>query len=118
MELEPDGVRPDRRGRQSRPLDRVLAFLDPLLRRSAPVVEGDHLLGGAMEVRHDETDPWVQLPWVPLHLGHDAARPTPALRLILEGRVEAPNVVRRPTHRPREQVQAKWPLYAVPSCAP
>jgi hypothetical protein len=33
------------------PLDRALAFLDPLLRRAALVVEGDDALGGPRPVR-------------------------------------------------------------------
>ena len=45
MELEPHRVRLERRARKPRPLDRVLAFLDPLLGRAAPVVEGDDALG-------------------------------------------------------------------------
>src|SRR5947208_10626886 len=103
-EAEPHSVRPEGRARQSRPLDRVLAFFDPLLRRPPPVVDSDHLLGRAMEVRHDETDARIQLAGMPLHLRYDSTRPTPALRLIAEARVEAPDVVWWASHGPREQV--------------
>ena len=94
VELKSDGIRAERRARQPRPLDRVLPFLDPLLRRPAPVVEGDHLLGGAMEVRHDETDARIQLARMPLDLRHDPALPVPTLRPIAKARVEAPHGVR------------------------
>jgi len=43
------------------PVDRVLAFLDVLLRRAAPGVEGDDALGGTEQVGHDEPDAWIQL---------------------------------------------------------
>src|SRR6266478_5578421 len=103
MQLEPDGVRAERHAREPGPLDRVLAFLDPLLRRPPPVVESNHLLGRAMEVRHDETDARVQLAGMPFHLRHDPARPTPALRLIAEAGEEAPHVMRWTTYGSCEQ---------------
>jgi len=49
--------------------DRVLPFLDPLLRTSPAVVELDHVLGPLVQVRHDETDTRKQLILVPLNLG-------------------------------------------------
>ena len=63
-----------------------------MLRRPPPVIEGDHLLGGAMEVRHDEANARVQLAVVPLHLRDDSPRPVPALRLVVEARVEASDI--------------------------
>src|SRR6266699_5226695 len=47
MKLEPHGVGRERPARQPCPLDRGLAFFDPLLARAALVVEGDHPLGRA-----------------------------------------------------------------------
>jgi hypothetical protein len=47
MKLEADGVGRERPARQPRPLDRAIAFLDPLLCRAALVVEGDDPRGRA-----------------------------------------------------------------------
>ena len=44
MKLEPDGVVAEAAARQARPLDRVLALLDPLLGRALLIVEGDDAL--------------------------------------------------------------------------
>jgi hypothetical protein len=56
-------------GRRSpRPLDRALAFLDPLLACSALVVEGDDILGGAYHVRHDEADARIKFARMPFDL--------------------------------------------------
>ena len=41
MKLEPHRVGGERSARQSRPLDRAFALLDPLLCRAALIVEGD-----------------------------------------------------------------------------
>ena len=105
MELEADGVRPEGRAREPGPLDRSLPLLDPLLRRPAPVVEGDHLLGRATQVGHDEADARVQLAGVPLHLRDDSALPVPALRPIAEAGVEAPHGMGRPSHGPLQEVR-------------
>src|SRR5262249_605073 len=94
VELQADRVGPEGRAREPGPLDGVLAFLDPLLRLPAPVVEGDHLLGATAEVRHDEADARVQLAGMPFDLRDHATRSTPALRLVAEARIGVPNVVR------------------------
>ncbi len=47
VKLEPDGVGGERPARQPRPVDRILALFDPLLRRAALIVEGDNPLGAA-----------------------------------------------------------------------
>src|SRR5262249_10741337 len=103
MELEPDVVRPEAHAGQPRPLHRVLPLLDVLLGRATSVVEGDHLPGWATQVRHDEADARVQLTGVPLDFRDHATRLAPALCLIAEARIEAPDVMRRPSHGPREQ---------------
>ena len=41
MKLKPDGVGNERAAREPRPLEGVLTFLDPLLRRAALIVEGN-----------------------------------------------------------------------------
>src|SRR5262245_52013876 len=45
MKLEPNGIGGERPARHPRPLDRPLAFLDPLLARPALVAEGHDALG-------------------------------------------------------------------------
>ena len=45
VKLEPDGVVAEPAARQPRPFDRVLAFLDKLLRFASLIVEGHHPLG-------------------------------------------------------------------------
>ena len=45
VKLEPNGIVAELAARQSRPLDRVLAFLDVLLRLAPLIVEGHHPLG-------------------------------------------------------------------------
>jgi len=52
MKLEPHRVGGERSARQSRPLDRAFALLDPLLARPALVVESNDALGRAAHVRH------------------------------------------------------------------
>src|SRR5262249_38233531 len=52
---------------------------------------------------HDEADARVQLTGVPLDFRDHATRLAPALCLIAEARIEAPDVMRRPSHGPREQ---------------
>ena len=58
----------------ARPLHRAFAFLDPLLTRPALVVEGDHPLGRAAHVRHDEANPGIKLARMPLDLGNHPSR--------------------------------------------
>ena len=72
-QLQPGLVVLERAARQLRPLHRVLALLDPLLRRAAAVVEPDHPLRVPPQVGDDEADAGEQLARVPLHLGHHAA---------------------------------------------
>src|SRR5439155_4272973 len=45
-----------------------------------------------------------QLAGIPLRLRHDLTRAAPTLRTVADARVEAPHVMRWPTHRAREQV--------------
>jgi hypothetical protein len=45
MKLQPDGVSAELPAGQPRPLDGVLALLDPLLGGAALIVEGDDALG-------------------------------------------------------------------------
>jgi hypothetical protein len=61
MKLEPHRIGGERSARQSRPLDRAFALLDPLLARPALVVESSDALGLAAHVRHDEAEPLAVL---------------------------------------------------------
>ena len=45
VKLEPNGIVTELTARQPRPFDRVLAFLDKLLRFASLIVEGHHTLG-------------------------------------------------------------------------
>jgi len=54
MELEADGIGGEGSARQPRPFNRALAFLDPLFRRAALVVEDNHALGWPRQVGHEK----------------------------------------------------------------
>jgi hypothetical protein len=69
MKLEPHRVGGERSARQSRPLDRAFALLDPLLARPALVVESNDALGRAAHVRHDDADAGIKFSGIPLDLG-------------------------------------------------
>ena len=72
-ELQPRPIVLELSAREFGPLDGVRAFLDPLPRRTAAVVEPNHVLGPLVQVGHDELHARKQVPLMPLHLGHDAA---------------------------------------------
>src|SRR5262249_25678805 len=74
MKLEPHGVGRERSARQPCPLDRALAFLDPLFARPALIVEGDDPLGWAGHVGDDETDARIKLAVMPFDFGDHPAR--------------------------------------------
>jgi hypothetical protein len=54
MKLEADRIVGKRAARQAGPFDRPLAFLDVLLSRAAPIVEGDNVLRRSRQVGDDE----------------------------------------------------------------
>src|SRR5262245_35520897 len=78
MKLQAHRVGGERPARQPRPLDRTLAFLDPLLSRAALVVEGDDALGRAAHVGYDEAGSGLKFARMPLYLGDHSARLGPA----------------------------------------
>src|SRR5215469_17372475 len=82
--------------RQLRPVHRILTLLDPLLRRTPPVVEADDLLRAPLQVGDDEADAGEQLARVPLHLGDHATGALPRTGLIAEAVVEDLGLARRP----------------------
>ena len=77
MKLEPHGVGRERPARQPCPLDRALAFLDPLFARPALIVEGDDALGWARQVGDDETDARIKLAGMPFDFGNQPASSFP-----------------------------------------
>ena len=104
VKLQPDGVIAEPATRQPRPFDRVLAFLDALLRFAPLIVEQCHPPGRSRQVGDDEPDPGKQLAGAPLHLGDDAAGLVPAFGPIAEAGVMAPHMVRRAANGSREQL--------------
>ena len=60
MKLKPNLVVAEAMAGQTGPVDRVLAFLDPLLRRAALVIEGDDAVGGTAQIGHDEADTGIE----------------------------------------------------------
>src|SRR5262249_26345343 len=94
----------ERSARQSRPLDRAFALLDPLLARPALVVESNDALGLAAHVRHDETDARIKLAGMPFDFGDHPARLGPASRLIAGVGMEPTHLVRWSSDWALEQV--------------
>ena len=96
VKLEANGIVVEPAARQACPPDRVLALLDPLLSRTALIVERNHPLGGAAQVGDNEPDPRVQLTRMPLELGDDAAGLVPGSGLITEAGMIPAHVLGRP----------------------
>src|ERR1700680_1065564 len=61
---------------------RLLALLDPLLRRAPLIVEPDYRPARQAQIRDDETDSREQFPEVELHLRHYSPRRFPTGRLV------------------------------------
>src|SRR3954470_431939 len=104
MELKAHGIGGESPAGQSRPFDRVLAFLYILFARAAPVIEGDDAFGRARQVGDNESNTRIQLARIPFDLRHNMARLAPTLRLIAEAGVVAPYLVRRSPDRAFEQM--------------
>src|SRR5499427_9470057 len=104
MKLEPYRVGGKRSARQSRPLDRAFALLDPFLTRPALVVESNDALGRAAHIRHDEADAGIKFSGMPLDLGDNPPRLGPGSGLIAEIGMEPPDFIGRSSDRTLEQV--------------
>src|SRR6516164_9027531 len=104
MKLVANGVGRERPARQPRPLDRALAFLDPLLASAALVVEGDDPLRRSCHVGDDEADTRIKLSGMPFDLRNHPARLGPASGLIAEVRMKPAHLVWRPPNRTLEQI--------------
>ena len=63
--------------RQPRPVQGVLALLDPLLSRASAVLKMHHSFGSGTHVGHHKTDPRKQLTLMPLQLGNHTAQKYP-----------------------------------------
>ena len=105
VKLKPNLVVAELLAGKPRPVDRVLAFLDVLLRFAALIVEGRHPIGRAVQVGHDEAVAGNQPVRMPLDLSHHPARAVPALGLVVEAHVVAPDGLRRSADGPRQQVR-------------
>jgi len=115
VQLKTYRVGGERAARQAHPLNRVLAFLDPLLAGSAPVLEGDDPLGRSRQVDDDEANAGTKLAGAPFDLGHDTARRRPACRRrSITLRDQVPNG-RRCSH-PRIRQARRTPIGA--ACPP
>ena len=73
MKLQAHRVGLHRPARQPCPPDRILTLSDPLLRRAALIVKGDHPLGRTAQVGDQKAHPGIEFARVPLDLGHDPA---------------------------------------------
>src|SRR6266511_573612 len=102
MKLEPHGIGRERPARQPCPLDRALAFLDPLFARPALIVEGDDPVGRARQVGDDETDARIKLAGMPFDFGNHPARLGPASGMIAEVRMKPAHLVWRSPNRTLE----------------
>ncbi len=80
---------------QTCPVDRLLAFFDPLLRRASSIVELRHPRSRPRQVGDDETDARVQLAGIPLDLGYHSAGLAPGRGLVAEAIMKDPDVIRR-----------------------
>lgn len=97
MTLQPDGIGGEALAGKLCPLKRVPAALDKPLCRAAAIEEGKHPFVGQAAVGEGGADPRKQLIRMKFHLGDDAPRLRSAVCPVMEARVEAGNVVRRPT---------------------
>src|SRR6516164_2193935 len=104
MKLVANGVGRERPARQSRPLDRTLALLDPLLASAALVVEGADPLRRSCHVGDDEADTRIKLSGMPFDLRNHPARLGPGSGLIAEIGMEPAHMVQRSSDWAREQI--------------
>src|ERR1017187_1633254 len=100
---EPHFIRPEPMATQPRHLHRLLAFLDPLLRRPPLVVEPHHRPAVRLQVGHDEPHTREQFAKVELHLRHHAPRRLPTRRLVEKAFVPDHRLMAWASHWPRQQ---------------
>ena len=88
-QLQPHPIVQEVVTRKSSPFYCILAFLDPLLRRAAPVVKLHYRVITPTQVRDNEAHAWKQLTLMPFHFGHHATGGVPTLGLIGETLVDS-----------------------------
>jgi len=98
--------------REPGPMHRLLAFLDPLLRRAPLVMETHYRPAGQAQIRDDEANSRKQLSDVELHLRYYPPRRFPTGRLLEKAFVPDHWFVARPSHWPRQQFR-NVPLQAI-----
>ncbi len=108
-ELKPHLVVPEFVTREPRPPDRVFAFFDPLFGSASLVVEMNHAAGVPPEICDDEPHAREELIPVLLDLGHDSPGLRPALRPIVETRMEDLRLERWSPYGPDEQGDNRLP---------
>ena len=104
MKLEPHRVGGERSARESHPLDRAFALLEPLFARPPLVAESKGALGRAAHVPHDEADTGIKFSGMPRDLGDNPPRLGPGSGLIAEIGMEPAHMVRRSSDWAREQI--------------
>jgi hypothetical protein len=82
LKLQPNGICIERAARKPRPLDRALAFLDPLFGRSTLVVERNDIVSRYFQVRDYEADPREEFAWMPFTLATTRPRMRPTHGLV------------------------------------
>src|ERR1017187_9594837 len=102
-EMQSDLVVVEFVARQPRPLNRILALLDPLLGGSPLIVKPDDPYCRSDEIRPDEAYPREQLAFVPFDLGDHSTGPVPALRLVGEVGIADQGRIRGTAHRPGQE---------------
>ncbi len=80
-ESQPHLVRDKTLAGQSRPVQGVLAFLDPLLGGAASIVKVHHPWSLCTHIGDNETDPRKEFALMPLNLGNHPTSPGPNWRL-------------------------------------
>ena len=83
---------------EPRPLHRVFAFLNALLRCPALVVEVDDVFRSHREIRNDEADSGEKFPAMPFHFRDHTPGMTPSCGLVHEVVVSNDGRLRRATH--------------------
>src|ERR1019366_817557 len=98
-------VGPETMATQPCHLHRLLAFLDPLLRRAPLIIEPHHGPTVSLQVGDDEPHTWEQLSKVELHLGHHPPWHLPTRRLIQKALVLDQWLDTGPAYRPWQQLR-------------
>ena len=84
---------------QTCPVDRILAFLDPLLGCTPSIIELRHPRSRSRQVSDDEADARIELTRMPLDLGHDPAGLAPSRSLVAEADMKNSDLVGRSPER-------------------